>query len=91
MLAFPPGANLSGLSEYSDVSDLSDLAASEVGAGVNGKIAAVHGQADGVENDQDERQEQEAVEGTSGGNFGPIPDEAWGSDHLALGVELSIL
>lgn len=24
------------------------------------------------------------------GEFGPIPDETWGSDHLALGVELEI-
>lgn len=23
--------------------------------------------------------------------FGPIPDEVWGSDHLALGVEVALL
>lgn len=26
----------------------------------------------------------------SAGSFGPIPDENWGSDHLALGVELTL-
>lgn len=32
-----------------------------------------------------------SVNGTSGQEFGPVPDEVWGSDHLALGVEVAFV
>lgn len=91
VLAFPPGADLAD-SPYL-VSDSSDLVASEAETGVDGNTAAVHGQLDGVKDERKERGKPEAgqVEGISRGDFGPIPDEVWGSDHLALGVELAIL
>lgn len=31
-----------------------------------------------------------SVEGVESAQFGPIPDELWGSDHLALGVEMAV-
>lgn len=30
------------------------------------------------------------VDGVESAQFGPIPDELWGSDHLALGVEIAV-
>lgn len=91
MLAFPPGADLADSPDL--VSDSADFAASEAGTGVDGNTAVVRGQLDGVKDERKEREEQEAgqIERISRGDFGPIPDEVWGSDHLALGVELAIL
>lgn len=42
--------------------------------------------AEGVNNEV-----QNPARNQAGEKFGPIPNEVWGSDHLALGVEVAFL
>lgn len=75
VLAFPPGAHLTEGRESTSSGE--ELEQIREGSGQE----TTHGrQEDNSPNDP-----------PAWGEFGPIPNKMWGSDHLALGVELVLL
>lgn len=75
VLAFPPGAHLT--EGRKTTSSGEELEQSSEGSG--------------QEAAPDRQEENSPTDPPAWGEFGPIPNKLWGSDHLALGVELVLL
>ncbi|CAM9749843.1 unnamed protein product [Ectocarpus sp. 4 AP-2014] len=75
VLAFPPGAHLTEGRETSSSGE--ELEQSSGGSG--------------QEATPDRQVENSVTDQPAWSEFGPIPNKLWGSDHLALGVELVLL
>lgn len=80
------GLAVTGVLAFPPGADLTDLTA-EAGKAEGTEHVATPGcvQSDGLEHGQTPADETQAKQ------FGPIPDEVWGSDHLALGVEVAFI
>ncbi|CAM9105529.1 unnamed protein product [Scytosiphon promiscuus] len=85
VLAFPPGANLSGNSKTATPR----IVAEERDTSSRGRAVIPEDEVDGQVGTADGGSGQ-AV-GSEEDGFPPIPNERWGSDHLALGVEVAFL
>lgn len=75
VLAFPPGAHLTEGRETSS----------------SGEELEQSSEGNGQEATPDRQAENSATDQPAWSEFGPIPNKLWGSDHLALGVELVLL
>lgn len=87
VLAFPPGANLA---EERGATPLQiELGHGDDGSQREGNSSSLAEQSD-QRYDGEVENEKKQTDGHTEGEFPPIPDEVWGSDHLALGVEITV-
>lgn len=86
VIAFPPGANLAEERGAPPPQTESRI-------GVNGSVGGTASSSPEEQSDKyDAKVEHEEKEndGHTQGEFLPIPNKVWGSDHLALGVEVTV-
>lgn len=88
VIAFPPGANLAEERGATPPQ-------MESGLGVDGSLKEAASSSSPEEksdkhSDGKVEHEEKQTDGHTQGDFLPIPNKIWGSDHLALGVEVTV-